>query len=56
MAKFKYLGTTTIIHSYIHEVQSKLNLGNACCDSFQNILTSHLQYKKPEDRNIQYKL
>jgi hypothetical protein len=43
VAKFKYMGTTVTDESYIHkEIKSRLNLGNACYHSVQNILSSHL--------------
>jgi hypothetical protein len=41
VAKFKYLGMALIMT--IHdEIKSRLNLGNACCYSVQNLLSSHL--------------
>jgi hypothetical protein len=41
MAKFRYLGTAvTNKNCILEEVKSRLNLGNACCHSVQNILSS----------------
>jgi hypothetical protein len=43
VATFKYLGMTLINHNDIHdEIKSRLNSGNACCYSVQNLLSSHL--------------
>jgi hypothetical protein len=44
VAKFKYLLTTLTDQNDIHyEIKSRLNLGNACYDSVQNLLSSHLK-------------
>jgi hypothetical protein len=42
-ATFKYLGTTLTNQNEIHyEIKSRLNSGNSCCYSVQNLLSSHL--------------
>jgi sorting nexin-29 len=44
--EFKYLGTTLTNQNYIQEeVKSRLKLGNACCHSVKNLLSSRLLYK-----------
>jgi len=43
---FKYLGTNlTNLNSIQEEIKSRLKLGNACCHSVQNILSSSLLSK-----------
>ena len=46
MEEFKYLGTTlTNQNSIQEEIKSRLNLGNACYYSVQNLLSSRLLSK-----------
>jgi len=43
MAKFMYVGTAVTHQNYIREeIESRLNLGNACYYSIQSLLSSRL--------------
>jgi hypothetical protein len=43
MEKFKYVGTTLTNQNDVHDkIKSRLNLGDACCYSIQNLLSSRL--------------
>ena len=45
--EFKYLGTAlTNKNSIQEEIKSRLKVGNACCYSVQNLLSSSLLSKK----------
>jgi hypothetical protein len=46
VAQFKYMGTAVTNQNLVQEkIKRKLNLGNACYHSVQNLLSSHLLSK-----------
>jgi hypothetical protein len=52
VAKFKYLGKTLTDQNCMREeIKRRLNLGNACYHSVQNLLSSHLL-----SRNVKVKI
>jgi hypothetical protein len=52
VAKFKYLGTTLTNENFMNEeIKSRLNSGNACYHSVQNVLSSRLL-----SRNVKVKI
>jgi hypothetical protein len=51
MAKFRYLGTTVTNQNLTQEdIERRLNSGNACCHSVQNLLSSRLLSKNTKIR------
>jgi hypothetical protein len=51
VAQFKYLGTTVPNKNFTHEeIKSRLNSGNACYHSVQNLLSSRLLSKNVKIR------
>jgi hypothetical protein len=55
VAQFRYLGTTMTDQNLIQEeIKMRLNSGNACYHSVQNLLSSHLLFKniKLEDTKV----
>jgi hypothetical protein len=50
VAQFKYLGMTVTNQNLIDEIKRRLNLGNACHHSAQNLLSSSLLSKKVKSR------
>jgi hypothetical protein len=54
-AEFRYLGTTVTNQSLIHEkLQSRLNSGNSCYHSVQNLLSSRLKSKNVNMKMCKY--
>jgi hypothetical protein len=54
VSQFKHLGTTVTNQNLIkEEIKRRLNSGNACYHSVQNLLSSCLLSKKCEGQNIQ---
>jgi hypothetical protein len=51
VATYSYLGTTVTDENLVHEdIKSRLNSGNACYDSVQNLLSSRLLSKNVKIR------
>jgi hypothetical protein len=51
VAQFKYLGTTVTNQNLtLEEIKSRVNSGNACYNSVQNLLSSHLLSKNAKVR------
>jgi hypothetical protein len=49
--QFKYLGTTVIVRNWIHdEIKRRLNSGDACYRSVQNLLSSCMLSKNVKIR------
>jgi hypothetical protein len=54
MAKFKYLGMALINQNDIrNEIKSRLNSGNVCYYTIQNLFAFSSHIKKPKCKNIQ---
>jgi hypothetical protein len=50
-SQFKYLGMTVTNQNLIQEeIKRRLNSGNACCHTVQNLLSSHLLSKNVKVR------
>jgi hypothetical protein len=54
LEKFKYLGTTLINQNSIQEeIKNRVESGNACCHSVQNLLSTILLFKHFKDLDVQ---
>jgi hypothetical protein len=59
VSQLKYLGMTVTNPNLIQEIKRRLNLGNTCYYSVQNLLSSHLLSKNTTigiDRTITWSL